>query len=116
MAGFDDFQRPLANSAMVLDEMQRNMERTAQLKYEAVVAQQREANKPIVDALMEQNRLLQEENARQKAQLEIAQKNEEQAKKETKKAKIQSWISFGVATFLSIAALVVSIISLTIGG
>lgn len=55
------------------------------------------------DILREQVELLTEENERQKAQLE-------EAKAEARKSKIFAWISFGVATIISLAALVVSIV------
>ena len=56
------------------------------------------------------NQRLKEENERQKQQLLQSQKNEELARKEAKSSKIFSYISFGVATVLSIIALVVAII------
>lgn len=61
--------------------------------------------KAIVEGLEEQNRILQ-------SQIDEAKKDGEEAKKEAKKARSFSWISFGVATAISIAALVVSIIAL----
>lgn len=60
----------------------------------------------------EQNMLLIEENERQKKQVEDAKVAETQAKKESRHSKVFGWVSFGVATVISIAALVVSIISL----
>ena len=60
----------------------------------------------------EQNMLLIEENERQKKQVEDAKVAETQAKKEARHSKVFGWVSFGVATVISIAALVVSIISL----
>ena len=61
--------------------------------------------KSLVEGLQEQNRILQ-------SQIDEAKKDGEEAKKEAKKARIFSWISFGVATVISIAALVVSIIAI----
>ena len=79
--------------------------------------------KALVESLQEQNRIL-------KAQIEEAKKDSEEAKKaamkanaeaekanteakkEAKRARVFSWVSFGVATAISIAALVVSIIAL----
>ena len=78
---------------------------------------QNTANVPIVEQLKQlveqtqlQNNFLNEENKRQKQQLLQSQKNEELARKEAKSSKIFSYISFGVATVLSIIALVVAII------
>ena len=62
--------------------------------------------------LMNQIALMKEENERQKAQIEEVKVAEKEAKAEARKSKIFGWISFGVATVISIAALVVSIISL----
>ena len=52
--------------------------------------------KAIVESLQEQNSILQSQI--------------DEAKKEARKARIFSWVSFGVATAISIAALIVSII------
>lgn len=62
------------------------------------------------DILREQVKLLTEENERQKAQIEEVKIAEKEAKAEARKSKIFGWISFGVATAISIAALVVSIV------
>ena len=62
--------------------------------------------------LMNQIALMKEENERQKAQIEEVKVAEKEAKAEARKSKILGLISFGVATVISIAALVVSIISL----
>ena len=62
--------------------------------------------------LMNQISLMKKENERQKAQIEEVKIAEKEAKAEARKSKIFGWISFGVATVISIAALVVSIISL----
>lgn len=58
--------------------------------------------KAIVESLQEQNSILQ-------LQIDDAKKDGEEAKKEARKARIFSWVSFGVATAISIAALIVSI-------
>lgn len=62
--------------------------------------------------LLEQVSLLKEENERQKSQVEEAKVAEAQAKKEALHSKVFGWVSFGVATAISVAALVVSIIAL----
>ena len=59
--------------------------------------------KAIVEGLQEQNRILQ-------SQIDDAKKDSEEAKKDAKRARAFSWVSFGVATAISIAALIVSII------
>lgn len=59
--------------------------------------------KAIVEGLQEQNRILQ-------SQIDEAKKDSEAAKKDAKRARAFSWVSFVVATAISIAALIVSII------
>lgn len=59
--------------------------------------------------LTEQNRLLQEENERQKQQLIETQKEKEQAQKSARRARVFSWVTFGVATAISIASLLISL-------
>lgn len=58
--------------------------------------------KAIVESLQEQNSILQ-------SQIDEARKGGEEAKKDARKARVFSWISFGVATAISFAALIVSI-------
>ena len=60
--------------------------------------------------LMNQVALMKEENERQNTQIEEAKVAEKEAKAEARKSKIFGWISFSVATAISIAALVVSIV------
>ena len=71
----------------------------------------------LLDQTREQNALLtnqialmKEENKRQQIQVTEAKEAEKEAKAEARKSKIFGWISFGVATAISIAALVVSIV------
>ena len=91
--------------------MKKEQERRERIE-DAAEAQRRstipvvEELKSLVEGLQEQNRILQ-------SQIDEAKKDGEEAKKEAKKARIFSWISFGVATAISIAALVVSIIALS---
>lgn len=60
--------------------------------------------------LMNQIALMKEENERQKIQVIEAKEAEKDAKAEAKKSKTFARVSFGVATAISIAALVVSIV------
>ena len=62
------------------------------------------------DLLMNQVALMEEENERQKTQIEEAKIAEKEAKAEAKKSKTFARVSFGVATAISIVALVVSIV------
>ena len=75
--------------------------------------------KELVETIQEQNsillgqlELLKEENERQKEQIEESKLVEKQAKKEARNARVFAWLTFGVATLLSLAALIVSIISI----
>ena len=61
--------------------------------------------KSLVEGLQEQNRILQ-------SQIDEAKKDGEETKKEAKKARIFSWISFGVATAISIVALIISFLEI----
>lgn len=61
--------------------------------------------KALVEGLQEQNHILQ-------TQIDEAKKESEETKKEARKAHIFSWVSFGVATAISIAALIISILGL----
>ena len=74
----------------------------------SLVQETQEQNK----ILLEQVNLLKEENERQKKQAEEARAAEAQAKKEALHSKVFGWVSFGVATVISIAALIISIISM----
>ena len=74
----------------------------------SLVQETQEQNK----ILLEQVNLLKEENERQKKQVEEARAAEAKAKKEALHSKVFGWVSFGVATAISIAALVVSIIGM----
>ena len=74
----------------------------------SLVEETQEQNK----ILLEQVNLLKEENERQKKQVEEARAAEAQARKEALHSKVFGWVSFGVATAISIAALIVSIISI----
>ncbi len=59
----------------------------------------------IVEGLRDQNCILQ-------SQIDEAKKDSEEAKISARKAQRFSWVSFGVATAISIVALIVSIISI----
>lgn len=65
----------------------------------------RHAEQPMLEALQNQNRLLQQ-------QIEAAQKESVDAKEEAKKATRFTWISFAVSTLISLLALVVSVVSM----
>ena len=63
--------------------------------------------KSIVESLQEQNGILQ-------SQIDEANKDGEEAKKEALHSRVFNWITFGVTTAFSAAALVISIIALSI--
>lgn len=112
---FNNFDQPC--SAYAMAERERHRKEEEQRQSALRIHEQQLANETIVRQLVTQNGtlreqvdLLKEENERQKQQLLQSQKNEELARKEAKSSKIFSYISFGVATVLSIIALVVAII------
>lgn len=73
-----------------------------------LVEESQEQNK----ILLRQVELLREENERQKEQIASSKAAEQQAKKEAKHSKVFGWVTFAIATAISVAALVVSIISI----
>ena len=73
--------------------------------------------KELVDTIKAQNEilskqveLLKEENDLQKEQIDAVKASEEQAHKESGRARIFSWITFCITTIISIVALTVSIV------
>lgn len=61
--------------------------------------------KILVEGLQEQNRILQ-------SQIDAAEKKSEEAKRESRKSRNFSWISFGVATVISIVSLIISCVQI----
>lgn len=107
----------ILNSAFALAECKERIEEMERKQSAQRISEYMAANAGLVQQLELQNKtlreqveLLKEENERQKQQLLQSQKNEELARKEAKSSKIFSYISFGVATVLSIIALIVAII------
>ena len=58
------------------------------------------------ELLLEQNRLLQEENEHQKQQIIESQKEKEKVEKRLKKERVVFWITFIIPTIISILALI----------
>lgn len=107
----------ILSSAFALAECKERIEEMERKQSAQRISEYMAANAGLVQQLELQNKtlreqveLLKEENERQKQQLLQSQKNEELARKEAKSSKIFSYISFGVATVLSIIALIVAII------
>lgn len=72
--------------------------------------------KELVDTIKAQNEILSkqvdllvEENERQKAQIATVEETEKQARKEALHSRVFNWVTFGVTTAISIAALIISI-------
>jgi len=72
--------------------------------------------KELVDTIKAQNSilskqvdLLKEENERQKKQVEAAKAAEGEARKEALHSRIFNWVTFGITTAISIAALIISV-------
>lgn len=73
--------------------------------------------KELVDTIKAQNEILSkqvdllvEENERQKVQIATVEETEKQARKEALHSRVFNWVTFGVTTALSIAALIISIV------
>ena len=119
------FNSAIANTAAQFQEFERQREQMAaqQRAYERLVASPQEvkisANGPLnelVNTIKAQNEilskqvdLLKEENERQKEQINAAQAAEEQAHKEAIRSRVFNWVTFGITTAISIAALIISI-------
>ncbi|MBQ4119078.1 MAG: hypothetical protein IJD45_01655 [Clostridia bacterium] len=61
--------------------------------------------KALVESVQEQNRILQ-------SQIDETEKKSEEAKRESRKSRIFSWISFGVATVIAIISLIISCVQI----
>lgn len=119
------FNSAIANTAAQFQEFERQRKQMAaqQRAYERLVASPQEvkisANGPLnelVNTIKAQNEilskqvdLLKEENERQKEQINAAQAAEEQAHKEAIRSRVFNWVTFGITTAISIAALIISI-------
>ena len=73
--------------------------------------------KELVDTIKAQNEILSkqvdllvDENERQKAQIATVEETEKQARKEALHSRVFNWVTFGVSTAISIAALIISIV------
>lgn len=73
--------------------------------------------KELVDTIKAQNEILSkqvdllvEENERQKVQIATVEETEKQARKEALHSRVFNWVTFGVTTTISIAALIISIV------
>ena len=105
------------NSAFALAECKKQLEAEERIKSSKRVYEQKVANSELVKQLEKQNRslqeqisLLKEESERQKQQLAHIAAKEAEDKKAFHRERIFNWISFGVATLLSVVALIVAIV------
>ena len=77
-----------------------------------VVEANRKSTLPMVDELKALVKGLQEQNYILQNQVDEAKKESENAMKEARKSRTVSWISFGVATSISIVSLIISYIDI----
>lgn len=105
------------HSARQFAEIEKEREREMARQMEEEMRKVEQFRVPIIDHLellseqaQEQLVLLQEENERQKEQLQIAEQNGKLAKKEARRSKIFAIVTFCVATAISIASLIVAIV------
>lgn len=93
------------NSAKTLSIMTERKTHAEQCARNGLRQDIRQAEQPMLEALQNQNRLLQQ-------QIEAAQRESTDAKEEAKKATRFSWLSFVVSTLISVLALAVSVVSI----
>lgn len=98
--------------ALIEDRSRRRLQKEQERRerIEDAVEANKKSTIPMVEELKAIVEGLQEQNCILKSQIDEAKKDSEEAKKDARKARAFSWISFGVATAISIAALIVSII------
>ncbi len=97
--------RTLAAVSVANEVLKEHMRREEQAKIDR-------QNAPIVAGMNEMISELQNQNRLLASQLEEAKAAEQMANKQARNSKIFAWITFGVATLISLAALAVSIIAL----
>lgn len=105
-----DYDKSVINSAHTFAEMeekslkqQAEKERNAREFFEGLNAPINNKLKSLLEETNRQNELLAK-------QLKEAQNSAREARKEAKEAKIMAWISFGVATIISVVSIIISII------
>ena len=94
-----------------------NSARAVSNAYDAMRQHEREQERkdaqriaPVADGINGIVAQLQDHNKILQAQVEEAQRESEEAKKDARRANILAWVSFGVSTFIALASLLVSII------
>lgn len=98
--------------ALIEDRVRRRLQKEQERRerIEDAVEANEKSTLPVVEELKSIVESLQEQNGILQSQIDEANKDGEEAKKEARKARIFSWVSFGVATIISLAALIVSIV------
>lgn len=109
---YKDALHACSAQALIEDRNRRRLQKEQERKerIEDAVESNKKSTLPMVEELKAIVESLQEQNSILQSQIDEAKKDGEEAKKEAKRARVFSWISFGVATAISIAALIVSII------
>lgn len=108
---YKDALHACSAQALIEDRNRRRLQKEQERRerIEDAVEANKKSTLPMVEELKSIVESLQEQNSILQSQIDEAKKGSEEAKQEAKKARIFSWVSFGVATAISIAALVVSI-------
>ena len=98
--------------ALIEDRVRRRLQKEQERRerIEDAVEANEKSTLPVVEELKSIVESLQEQNSILQSQVDEAKKDGEEAKKEAKRARVFSWASFGVATIISLAALIVSIV------
>ncbi len=109
---YKDALHACSAQALIEDRSRRRLkkEQERRERIEDTVEANKKSTLPMVEELKVIVESLQEQNSILQSQINEAKMDGEEAKKEARKARIFSWVSFGVATAISIAALIVSII------
>lgn len=111
---YKDALHACSAQALIEDRSRRRLQKEQERRerIEDAVEANKKSTLPMVDELKAIVEGLQEQNCILQSQIDDAKKVSEEAKKDAKRARVFSWVSFGVATAISIAALIVSFLGL----
>jgi len=111
---YGDASRTCSAQALIEERGRRRLQKEQERRerIEDAVEANKKSTLPMVEELKAIVESLQEQNSILQSQIDEAKKDGEEAKKEAKRARVFSWISFGVATAISIAALIVSFLEM----
>ena len=111
---YKDALHACSAQALIEDRSRRHLQKEQERRerIEDAVEANKKSNLPMAEELKAVVASLQEQNRILQSQIDEAKKDGEEAKTDARKARVFSWISFGVATVISIVAPVVSFLGL----